>query len=391
MLSQNYVGIDCHEKQNTIALYHIEQDCVSRKMKTSRYQLGKIENSDTQLLKKLRFIEREFGLINSIGYEAGVFGYNIYRRLTTKGYSCKVIAPHTVPRQIGRNKNDRIDAIDIAESLFTGKSSSLIVPSPDQEKDRAVVRKRLEVVRKVTRIKNQISHFMKIHDITYIQTKYKWTKTFYKWLYSYKCEDERLQFILNNLILELNVYEHQLENYNELIEKISKKKQYAFEVKVLSSLRGIGIYSAMVWITEIIDIRRFPDAPSLMSYTGNTPMERLSDGKGYKGRVTKHGNSYLRKITNSSAWHYQYKTKLSKEKLEQKLSLPIRYQIEIDKCHRFLYKKFKILERRKVPAGKIGVAIGRLLTGFVWNLLRMVSASPRDVSGRLRLGAGRVR
>ena len=216
---------------------------------------------------------------------------------------------------------------------------------------------------------------MKIHNISYNLTKYKWTKTFNKWLYSYRCKDGRLQFILDNLILELNLYEHQLENYNQLIEKMSKMNEYAFGVKVLYSLRGIGIYSAMVWLTEIIDIRRFPDAPSLMSYSGNTPMERLSDGKGYKGRVSKHGNSYLRKVANSSAWHYQYKTKLIKEKVERKFSLPVTYQIEIDKCHRFLYKKFKLLERRKVPSGKIGVAIGRLLTGFVWNLLRMVSAN----------------
>jgi len=377
MLAQNYVGIDCHEAQNTLALYHIERDKISRKMVTSKYQIGKVENNESQLLKKLQSIENEFGKIDSIGYEAGTFGYNLYRRLTDRGYLCKVIAPHTIPRQIGRNKNDKLDAIDIAESLFTAQASFLQVPTLDQERDRAVIRKRLEIVRKATRVKTQISHFMIIHNISYTLTKFKWTKTFYKWLYSYKCEDERLQFILENLILELNVYKDQLENYNELVEEFSKKKEYAFGVKVLSSLRGIGIYSAMVWLTEIIDIRRFPTAPSLMSYTGNTPMERLSDGKGYKGRVSKHGNSYLRKVANSSAWHYQYGTKVSKEKLEQKLSLPIQYQIEIDKCHRFLYKKFKLLERRKVPSGKIGVAAGRLLTGFVWNLLRMVSEGIR--------------
>ena len=126
MLEQNYIGIDCHENQHTIAIYHIEQDCVSRKMKTSRYQLGKIENSETQLLKKLQIIEKEFGPINNIGYEAGSFGYNLYHWLTAKGHECRVIAPHTIPRQIGRNKNDKIDAIDIAESLFTPLETELL-------------------------------------------------------------------------------------------------------------------------------------------------------------------------------------------------------------------------------------------------------------------------
>lgn len=373
MHTQNYIGIDTHESQNTIALFHIEQDNVSQHMMTSKIQIGSIPNDSAKLKSKLTHIEKQFGPITSVGYETGFSGYNLYRKLTSWGYDTSVLAPHTIPKKPGKNKNDKIDASDIAEALFTQTATSVKVPTLDQERDRALVRRRIMIVRRIARIKTLISHFMKIHNITYTQTKGRWTKTFYKWLFSFEHEDKRVQLLLEDLISELILYETQLKKYEELIENLSSQPEYSKAVFVLTCLKGMGIFSAMVWITEVVDIKRFSHAKSLMSYVGNTPLEKISDGKGYKGRITKHGNTYLRNIANASAWHYQYRTRPSKQKQDQYQNLSLRYQIEIDNAHQFLHKKFRHLDQRGLPRGKVAVAIGRYLTGFIWNLMTMVN------------------
>ena len=59
---------------------------------------------------------------------------------------------------------------------------------------------------------------------------------------------------------------------------------------------GIGYYSALLIVSEIGDINRFPDSYDLCSYAGLIPSTRSSGGITHHGSITKTGSKYLRWI-----------------------------------------------------------------------------------------------
>jgi signal transduction histidine kinase len=65
---------------------------------------------------------------------------------------------------------------------------------------------------------------------------------------------------------------------------------------LLMTIPGIGYYSALLVVSEIGDINRFPDSYHLCSYAGLVPSTHSSGGITYHGSITKRGSKYLRWI-----------------------------------------------------------------------------------------------
>src|SRR5436309_2451784 len=65
-------------------------------------------------------------------------------------------------------------------------------------------------------------------------------------------------------------------------------------VDVLTQIRGVGRYTAMLIIAEVGEIGRFPDARHLCAWAGLTPTVRSSDGKARLGRISRQGSPALR-------------------------------------------------------------------------------------------------
>ena len=59
---------------------------------------------------------------------------------------------------------------------------------------------------------------------------------------------------------------------------------------------GVGYYSALLIISEIGTLNRFPDSYHLCSYAGLVPSTHSSGGVTYHGNITKPGSKYLRWI-----------------------------------------------------------------------------------------------
>ena len=86
-----------------------------------------------------------------------------------------------------------------------------------------------------------------------------------------------------------------IEAINQQIDIVSKEiSKYASldnkDVKILLSITGIDIFSAMLISTEIVDVRRFSTPWKLVSYAaGLAPSIRESSGKTKTGKITKQG------------------------------------------------------------------------------------------------------
>lgn len=66
---------------------------------------------------------------------------------------------------------------------------------------------------------------------------------------------------------------------------------------------GLGAYSALLILSEIGDIQRFPDSRHLCSYAGLVLSVHASGGKTRLGRLTKQGSSWLRWILVELSLH----------------------------------------------------------------------------------------
>jgi transposase len=72
-------------------------------------------------------------------------------------------------------------------------------------------------------------------------------------------------------------------------------------VKTLTTLPGVGQFTALVMLAEIGDISRFGSARKLASWAGLTPTVRGSDLTVRHGHISKQGSAWLRWVLNQAA------------------------------------------------------------------------------------------
>jgi transposase len=63
---------------------------------------------------------------------------------------------------------------------------------------------------------------------------------------------------------------------------------------LLTTIDGVGFYTAMTVVAELGDVNRFPDSDSVVSYTGLAPWIRQSGSTRRLGHITKAGPHNLR-------------------------------------------------------------------------------------------------
>jgi transposase len=76
--------------------------------------------------------------------------------------------------------------------------------------------------------------------------------------------------------------------------EIDQRAKADDRVDVLTQIRGVGPYTAMLIIAEVGEIDRFPDARHLCAWAGLTPTVRSSDGKARLGHISRQGSPALR-------------------------------------------------------------------------------------------------
>lgn len=352
-----YGGLDVHKETIVACLIHSG---------TGEMLQEEVRNEREHLVRAVRRWA-ELGELR-LCYEASGGGYVLKRWLDGEGVHCEVIAPSTVLRRAGKRiKTDRRDARTLARQYAGGLLSVVRTPSEVEERARAVVRLHDELTRDMTRTKNRILKHLARLGRRY-EGGHNWTQEHRRWLGRLVlAADEEL--ILRSHLSTLDHLQVQLEAVDERIAALAQEAPYAQGVARLTSLRGIGLYSAMVLLTEIGDIRRFASAPQLMSYFGLVPSESSSGEHRRLGSITKAGNSRARWVLAQAAWNQT--RPLRGERLHKHWQRqPLEVVAIARKAGKRLHQKFwKIATRteRKIAA----TAVARELAGFVWAILRV--------------------
>ena len=357
MRSIIYGGLDVHKERIAVCLIHSG---------TGEMLQEQVRNERQHIVRAVRRWA-EWGELR-LCYEASGSGYVLKRWLDAERVSCEVIAPSTVLRQAGKRiKTDRRDARTLAQQYAGGILCLVRTPSEAEERVRAVVRLHDELTRDMTRTKNRILKHLSRLGLRY-EGGHNWTRKHRRWLAGLElAADEAL--ILRSHLDTLEHLQGQLETVDERIAALAQEAPYAQGVARLMSLRGIGLYSAMVLLTEIGDIRRFASAPQLMSYFGLVPSESSSGERRRLGGITKAGNTRARWVLAQAAWNQTRPlrgARLHKHWQRQ----PLEVVAIARKAGKRLHQKFWKIATRK-ERNIAATAVARELAGFVWAILRV--------------------
>ena len=170
--------------------------------------------------------------------------------------------------------------------------SESYVPIKEFREKRSLVRHRIVLSRTKTKLANKVHAILDKYEyrteLTDIfgKSEVNWLK-----LLSVSPIDK---IILNTTLSSIESIDNQIEIVSKEIAKYAWKDSQ--DVKILLSMTGIDIFSAMLISTEIVDITRFSTPWKLVSYAGLSPSTRESSGKLKTGRITKQGSPLLRWI-----------------------------------------------------------------------------------------------
>ena len=325
---QYYAGLDIHKKTCQAIICTDKGDSVKQ---------GKIPTEKDKI--------QEFfsGFKNiTIAIEACNTWEHIYNLLEMDGH--KVVLAHPMKTRIiaeSKIKTDKIDAKILMHLLRTGFLPTSYIPSKEIRELRHLVRQRIFLGRYTTKLKNKIYAELLRRGIQYETGGVIFTSKGRKWLRSLH---------ISALDTYLSLLESLLDETSEIEKNIRMQSRKYSEINLLTTIPGIGIYSAMIILSEIGDIHRFTSEEKLYSYAGVTPSVHQSGENTYYGHITKRGSKHLRWILTEAVRVHLIWTK--KHTMETKIS-------------RYYYRLSK-----KKPENVAAIAAARKLLQIIYHMLK---------------------
>lgn len=287
-----YVGIDVHNKMWKVCVSYMGME------------LQPI-TSPPKPEALIKYLRKNFpGGSFSCAYEAGYSGFWIEEALRKEGVDCIVVNAADVPSKDKekRYKTDRIDSRKIARCLRSGELEGIYCPSREELEDRSLLRTRQELVKQLTRVKNQIKSILGFYGILSNEIIPNWSKKYIQFLRTVAMHHRTGGEVLSTYLDNLNYLQCKLLKVTKSIKELSEETKYKENVEILITAPGISNLSAMILLTELCDIKRFSNSNKLNSFVGFIPSEYSSGEKEIKYGISHRGNSILRRIIIESFW-----------------------------------------------------------------------------------------
>jgi transposase len=363
-----YLGFDVHAENIAVALAEAGRDGEVR-------NYGEIPNtfhSVEKLLRKLGHPDKEL----RVCYEAGPCGFVLARFLKKKGIACDVIAPSLTPKGSGdKIKTDRRDARMLARLHRAGELTAVHVPDERDEAIRDLCRARTDAVQDQRSGRNQLKAFLLRNGYRYGE-KTSWSAAHMRYLRELILPHPAMKIVLEEYLQCIDAAAERIERLEVHMKALLDEWHMKPVVLALMGFKGYQTVAAMITVSEIGDIHRFPHPRQLMAYLGLVPSESSSGGSRAQGTITKCGNGHLRWIFNECAQHYRLPPKISQELTTRQEAIPKAYRrqvIEISwRCQNRLHERGRKLAARGKTRQKAQIAMARELSAFVWEVMRAV-------------------
>jgi transposase len=363
-----YVGLDTSKLKISVALAASGRDGEVR-------FFGDIDSTPEAVERLVLKLAKRHGRL-SFCYEAGPTGYGLHRQITALGHECVMVAPSLIPRRTGeRVKTNRRDAVALAKLHRAGELTPVWVPDAGHEGVREIVRAREAAMEDLRRARQQLQSFL-LRQGRVFTGRAAWTKAHTRWLCELSFEHPALSLILHEFRQGIEDAEKRLERLTGQVADAAETWSMAPAVAAYQALRGVAFLSAVTFVAEIGDVKRFDTPRQLMAYLGLVPSESSTGERVRRGSITKSGNIRARRVLIEGAWTYRFPARMSRLLHERQADLPkvvreIAWKAQVRLCGR--YRKLLAKGKRQTV---ITVAIAREMVGFLWAIGQEIILMP---------------
>jgi len=356
--SRVFVGLDTSKLKISVALAEEGRQGEVR-------FLGEIDNTPEAVRRLVGKLASRYSEV-LFCYEAGPTGYGLQRQISALGHECVVIAPSLIPKRPGeRVKTNRRDALTLARLHRAGELTAIWVPDPGHEAVRELVRARDAAMADLRAKRQHLQSFLLRHGRLFPGRK-PWTRAHARWLSELAFEHPAQYLVLREYRQGLEDAQARLERLTQQIAEVLTTWSMAPVVEAYQALRGVALLTAVTFVAEIGDVRRFESPRQLMAYLGLVPCESSTGERVRRGSITKAGNTRVRRVLIEGAWTYRFPARMSRLLQERQANLPqivrtIAWKAQVRLCARY---------RRLMAAGKrqtvVTTAIAREMAAFLW-------------------------
>lgn len=250
----------------------------------------------------------ETGLqIERVGLESGCLTHYLKKGLKKMGYTVVGMESHRMAAILATviNKTDKNDARGIAEALRVGHYKECVHRSDKAVEIRTVLHSRGTAVEARTHLLTSIKGHLKVYGIRLGAGA---GKKFRK-----KVEEAitalsvAIKKVINSLLNVLNVLEEEIKQLDQEVKNLAKNDE---QVKLLSTVDGVGQITALAFIAELDDPKRFDDSKDVAAYIGLTPRQYSSGETQRQGGISKKGSRHTRCLLFEAATALLYRSKV---------------------------------------------------------------------------------
>ena len=215
------------------------------------------------------------------------------REFTKLGHAVELIPPQFVKPFLRGNKNDRNDALAIAEASDRPNISRVPIKTIEQQEIQSLHRIRDRLVKQRTQLINQLRGLLSEYGIV--------TGQGHKAICRLVAElsdaaDSRLTAMMKHQVSRCRDEYHALsDRIDESNKQLAVIAQHHPLCRILMSLPGVGIINATALMASIGNGSEFRNSRELAVWLGLTPRQHASGDKSISLGITKRGNRYLRK------------------------------------------------------------------------------------------------
>lgn len=348
-------------------------DVHARKTAAAAVQLGSGEIYKAQLpgspAAAIEWLRSLPGEVRAV-YEAGPTGFELARAARAAGVELMVCAPGAIPRQPGdRIKTDTRDALKLARLHAAGQLRPVVVPAPELEALRDLVRAREDLRGELMSVRHRLSKLLLRRGLVWAGPGEAWADRHLRWLGTVRFSEPLLEVVFGEYLAHHEVLLARRERLDALIAEQSLKGPWAPMVARLRCLRGVDTLTAVGLVAEIGEIAAFSHPKKLASYLGLVPSEQSSGSKRRQGSITKAGSAHARRLLVEAAWHYRRAPRVSlglkrRQDGQPPAAIETAWRAQIR-----LHRRWSHLDAaRAKKRTTVAVAVARELACFVWEI-----------------------
>jgi transposase len=289
-----YVGIDVHKERWQVAVYYqgliLSNTSIAAGSETLVHHL------------RSRYGEASFHCV----YESCAWGFTLCRSVWSAGMECMVVNPSDIPGtdKERRSKTDKVDARKLAIHLAAGLLHPIHVPSEKLQKQRSLIRLRKKLWSDLVRAKNRLKGELKFQGIPLPEKydKVNWSRNFLAWIEEQAQRDADLKDTLLLMLEQVKLLRALLMKAECKLRELMRSSEYTDKSRVLRSIHGVGPLTAMLYLLEVGDVRRFRCFDALNRFVGFCPDSHSSGATERHSGLSGRRHNQLRSMLIEAAW-----------------------------------------------------------------------------------------